>query len=547
MTADLVSMLAPELTLTVGALVVLLVGASRSQPARASAGLLAFLTILAALALASYAGPQEEPQTAIGLRLTNLTWCVRLIALGIGLIVLLVHAHLPAEARRGTSFSMILFSLAGVLLTALADDLVVLFVALELVSVPTYVLVSAGRDDVRAREGGVKHFLPEALIAALLVCGFSFLYRTCGTTSLTGMGLDVHANYAAVGLLLAFAGIAFKMAAVPFHAHAADLCQRAPSPVGGLLGFFPKLAGFVALVKLLLLTQPAEPSLIGWDIPDSAFFFLWLIAAATMTVGNVLALVQTNAKRILGYASIAHSGTMLVGVLVGPVASGGPLRNGLAAMLFYIVAFGIMNLGAFAALSLIRARNRPVEDLDDLAGLSRQQPMVALAMAVCLFGLMGMPPTAGFLARVYVFSSALAAGRSHPHHVALIALAVLAAVNAVIAAACYLRIIARCYLAEPAEDIQLVPQTTPPQIGLLACCLATLIIGLSPQQLIRMTRQPFYDLQPPPTPVLHTQKPVAGDAPQAACGLAVQHTIAYPPLAASRTPTPTLTRVHLAV
>jgi len=497
----IISLLAPELTLTIGAIAVLLVGLARSEAVRSSAGLLSFLTVLAALAMAWDTGLQDEPVTAPGMRLTNLTWYVRLIGLGIGLIVLLIHSHLPVGAGRGQTFAMILFSLTGILLVGLADDLVLLFLAIELVSVPTCILVSIGRSDMRAQEAGVKYFFLGAMAAALLAFGFSFLYGAAGTTSLSGMKLDPGAGHATVGLVLAFAGIAFNIGAVPFHAGAADVHQGAASPVSGLLGFFPKLAGFTALIKLLLLIQPAGPSPGGWEMPDVAFLFLWLVAAATMTVGNVLALVQTNVKRILGYSNIAHTGYMLLAVLVGPVASGGPLRNGLSAMLFYIVPYGLMNLGAFGVLALIQARGREAEELDDLAGLARPQPMAALALAVCVFSLMGMPPTAGFFGRVYIFGSALSAGATHPHQTALILLAVIGVISSAIAVACYLPIVAACYLRDPEREITLAPRTSALQIGLLCCCLAMLFIGLCPQGLIRMARQPFYDLRPPDTSI----------------------------------------------
>jgi NADH-quinone oxidoreductase subunit N len=494
MTERLLWLLAPELTLTVGACVVLLIGLARSETVRSCAGLISFLTVLGALSLAWSAGLPDRPIASLGIRLTSLACYVRLVALGIGLVVLLVHAHLPQPDERSELFSMILFSLTGILLTALADDLVLLFLAIELVSVPTYVLVSIGRSNILAQEAGVKYFFLGALAAALLAYGFSFLYGAAGTTVLSRMSLDGTAAYATIGLLLAFSGIAFKIVAVPFHAYVADVYQGAASPVTGLLGFFPKVAGFVALIKLLLILQTRGPGLIGWDISNIGFVFLWLVAAATMTVGNVLALLQSNVKRILAYSSIAHSGYMLVAVLVGPVTSGGPLRNGLSAMLFYIAVYGAMNLGAFAVLSLLRARGREVEELDDLAGLSQHQPLAALALAVCVFSLMGMPPTAGFLGKLYIFGSALSAGPAHPHHLALIVLAIVGVINTAVAAAYYLRIVAACYFRAPTEEIALQPRSRPLQVGLLCCCLAVLFIGLWPQPLIRMTRQPSYDL-----------------------------------------------------
>jgi NADH-quinone oxidoreductase subunit N len=201
-------------------------------------------------------------------------------------------------------------------------------------------------------------------------------------------------------------------------------------------------------------------------------------------------------KRILAYSSVAHSGYMLLALLAGPVIGGGPLRDGMAAMLFYMVVYGVMNLGAFAVLALVRVNNKPAEELDDLAGLWQTQPLVALAMAICIFSLMGMPPTAGFLGKVYVFSAALSAGASHPHATALIVLTVIGVLNAAVAAAYYLRIVGACYFREPETPVRpnIAPASGALQIGLLACCIVVLILGLWPKQLMQMSRYPTHDL-----------------------------------------------------
>ncbi|MGQ9649711.1 MAG: NADH-quinone oxidoreductase subunit N [Phycisphaerae bacterium] len=497
MNESLLLLLAPEATLVAGALLVLLIGLARREAVRACSFLVAFLSAAAALAIAWTAGPLDRPIHAFGVELTSLSWYVRLTALGIGLVVLLVHHHLPQEEQRGEIFGMILFSLTGIMLTTMADDLVLLFLAVELVSVPTYILVSMGRSHIHAQEAGLKYFFLGALAAALLAYGLSFLYGVSGDTCLSRMNLDGNHAYVVIGMVLAFSGIAFKIAAVPFHVYAADVYQGSAAPTAGLLGFFPKVAGLMALIKLLMLIQPRASGPLGWEIPDIAFAFLWIVAATTMIVGNVLALWQTNVKRILAYSSIAHSGYMLVAVLAGPVAGGGPLRNGLSAMLFYITIYGLMNLGAFAVLSLTRADGRELEELDDLAGLSRHHPLAAFSLAICVFSLMGLPPTAGFLGKLYIFSSALSADPNHPHRLALIALAVIGIINAAIAAAYYLRIVAACYLCPPQHEFALVTRSRPLQFGVLCCCLAILLIGLWPAPLLRMSGQPFLDPRPP--------------------------------------------------
>lgn len=491
---NIVQMIAPELILVTGACVVLLMGVWRTARMHFTTGWLAFITILAALFVSWNAS--TDSHTMLGMRIGDLAWYIRLIVLSVGAVVLLVNWELPDPQERGDSFSMILFSLSGILFTAAADDLILLFLALELVSVPTYILVATSSGQIRAQEAAVKYFFLGATASALMVYGFSFMYGASGTTSISTMVLHAEGGYATLGFVLVFAGLAYKIAAVPFHVYAADVYQGAASPITGLLGFFPKVAGFVALVKLLWILQPADYLRAGWELPELAFIFLWIIAVASMTVGNVLALMQTNVKRMLAYSSIAHSGYMLIGVLVGPVTGGAALRDGVSAMLFYIVIYGLMNLGAFAVLAIVRADGRPVETLDDLAGLARRRPGAALAMAVCVFSLMGMPPTAGFLGKVYVISSALSAGASE-HYMWLIALAVIAVINSAIGAAYYLRIIGACYIREPVHEHMLQPNSFGLQVGLVLCCSAVVLFGLWPQGLMTMARRPFHDPRGP--------------------------------------------------
>ncbi len=489
---DLIHLIAPEVTLLVGACLVLLVGVMRKARTSLATCWLSLAVIVTALMIVWNATP--NPQTTLGMRISDLAWYARLIGLSVGAVALLINWQMPGPDERGDLFAMILFSLGGILLTALADDLVLLFLALELVSVPTYVLVATSRGDIRAQESAIKYFFLGALASALMVYGFSFLYGASGTTSISNMVLHAQGGYAALGFVLVFAGLAYKIAAVPFHVYAADVYQGAASPVAGLLGFFPKLAGFVAIVKLLWVLQPADYIKGGWDMPGMAFLFLWIASAATMTIGNVLAFMQTNVKRMLAYSSIAHSGYMLIGVLVGPVTGGAALRDGVSAMLFYIVIYGVMNLGAFAVLALISADGKPAEDIDDLAGLARRRPGIALGLAICVFSLMGMPPTAGFLGKVYLISSALSAG-PHDHHTALLVLAIVAVINSAIAAAYYLRIVGACYIREPVRGQTLQPNSFGLQIGLILCCAAVLLLGVWPQGLMIMARRPFHDPQ----------------------------------------------------
>jgi NADH-quinone oxidoreductase subunit N len=477
--------LGPEFILLIGACAVLVVGATKaSHGAPSIAPAVGLFVVILALLATFQLGVPGGSEFLPGLWLTSLTFYTRLIALGVGLLVVLVNWHQPADVERGEYVSMVLFSLLGVLLTASANDLLVLFFAVELVSIPTYVLIALSREDSRSSEAAVKYFFLGAMAAAVLAYGLSFLYGAAGTTTLhtlaegtvrSSLALGPSVGGAAlVGLLLVFAGLAFKIAAVPLHVYAADVYEGAASPVTGLLGFVPKLAGFVALIKIFGACQ--------WSLPVSLQWMVWVVAAVTMTTGNVLGLLQTNVKRVLGYSSIAHTGYMLIALLVGPVAGAGPMRDGVAALLFYVAVYGVMNLGAFAALAAFKISGRAVETLDDLAGMAARAPVAALALAVCVFSLMGIPPLAGFLGKVYVFSSAFSLEQAHPFRGPLIALAVIGVVNSAVAAAYYLRIAATAYVRAGAEDVVPVGGR-PVRWGLGLCSILMVVLFVWPRGL----------------------------------------------------------------
>ncbi len=493
----MIAALGPEIVLAAGACVVLLARGRRAdeptdaRPAPRSefAPLAAVLTIAAALAvLILTEGPQHAPRS---LRHDALTWYTRWIGLCVGVVIVMVNRHVPSGPERHEFFALLLFSLAGLLTAAAANDLIVLFLALELVSIPTYILVGLSRTDAAAQEACGKYFFLGAFAAALMLYGFSFLYGAAGATTMFGDGGPAGGSVAGavslamrggrtdslvtVGLLLAAAGLLFKIAAVPLHFYVPDVYQGAAAPVAGLLGFVPKFAGFVGLIRLLSLT--------GWQTGAALFWTLWAIAVATMTAANVMALMQNNVKRMLAYSSIAHSGTMVIGLLVGP--GGGPAngsaRNGVAALLFYIAVYGLMNLGAFAALAYFRRPDdsEGVEDLDQLSGAAERHPAAALALAVCVLGLMGFPPTAGFLAKLYVFTSAYAAADGSPHGAALVWLVVLGVINTAIAAAYYLRIVATCYLGT-ATSPRVILRCGALRAGLAVCAASMLALFAFP-------------------------------------------------------------------
>ncbi len=478
MDASITQLLGPEMILVATACVSLLLGLGRRGAAVVATGVPAIGAVAVALVLSFPRESSNELLVGYHLRIDGLVHTTRVVVYFVGLLILLVNVHLPSRSECGEFHAMILLSLAGVPLVAAANDLVLFFFAFELVSVPTYVLVGASSSDARAQEAGVKYFFLGALSAALMVYGLSFLYGATGSTALVEFSSDGSlAPLAVMGLVLALAGVAFKMAAVPFHFYAADVYQGAASPVTGLLGFVPKIAGVVALARLLWL--------VGWPLAASPtlFWTIWILAAATMIVGNVLALLQSNVKRILAYSSVGHSGYLLVALLVGVSSEGaGAMHNGVAAAIFYIGVYGVMNLGAFAVLAYLANRGKPIETLDELAGLSRSYPLAALAMAVCLFSLMGMPPTAGFLGKVFIFSSALTAGDS-----ALVALAIIGLLTSAVGAAYYLRVIAACYLRTPTVPLKSRPSATL-ETAIAVCATLMLLLGVLPDGLVKLSQ-----------------------------------------------------------
>ncbi|MCC7293753.1 MAG: NADH-quinone oxidoreductase subunit N [Phycisphaerales bacterium] len=490
MTFSSLGHLLPELILLTGACALLIVGLTRFAKTPSALSLLAGGMIAGALVATLLIGIPAEVGDLPGLALSPLTFYVRWLTLTVGLLLILLNWRQAEPSEQGEYLALILFAMLGILLTASASDVVVLFFAIELVSVPTYILVALSRRDVRASEAAVKYFFLGALSAALLAYGLGFLYGASGTTSLASMagvwasrlqpasiaGADM---LVLIGFLLAFAGLSFKIAAVPFHAYVADVYEGAASPVTALLGFVPKLAGFIALIRIM--------ETVHWQLPASVMWLIWIVAALTMTVGNVLGLLQTNVKRMLAYSSIAHSGYLLLALLVGPALGAGPMSNGVTALLFYIAVYGVMNLGAFAALSSFQRGDRTLETLDDLSGLARSQPWPALALSVCAFSLMGFPPTAGFLGKLYIFSGAFSLAPDHAFRMPLIVLAVIGVINSAIGAAYYLRIVGACWMNRPREEVASVPGMTE-RLGLNIAGLAMLVLFVAPGPLLTKAR-----------------------------------------------------------
>lgn len=496
--------LLPEIVLVLAGCALLLFDRPRGAP-RGPAAWITLAAIVLAIVVDWFSGGQGAAAGS-GLVHDGTAHFVRVAALIMGVLLTLVAWFQPVADEQNEFFAMMLFSLAGLLLVGAASDLVVLFLALELLSIPTYVMVVLSRTRAPALEAGTKYFYLGAMAAAVTAYGFSLLYGVGGSANLAQVIGRVSSalaqpeevlpySLAVLGLLLSLGGLFFKIAAVPLHFYIADVYQGAASPVAGLLGFVPKLAGFVAIMRIVGLTE--------WQtLQGGLFWLLWIAAVLSMTVGNVLALWQTNIKRMLAYSGIAHSGYMLVGILAGPPrGDGGFLGDGVAAVLYYVVIYGIANLGAFAVLNLLRVRGEPCEELRDVAGLIRRQMGPALLLVLAMFTLMGLPPTPGFWGKLSLFGGALAVADAAPAATQwwIYALVVLGVLNSAMAAAYYLRVIAACLVYESDEPVEAVTRDAP-QIGAALCGFLTLIFAFYPTVLLNAGRaaSPRMAAVPPP-------------------------------------------------
>jgi NADH-quinone oxidoreductase subunit N len=463
--------IAPLLTVIFGAVAVLIadmvVPARRYTPiavALAALGAAAVFIIAqgggvtTALAGAYVTGPFVSYLGLLGITITTIT-------------LLVTPDHLGDRGYPTAEFaSILLFALAGAILVAASTDLVTLFIGLELLVIPGYLLAGYAKRDPLSTEGAVKYFLLGSFSSAILLFGIVLLWGSSGTASLSGIAAALASGSAtpalAVALALITTGASFKIAAVPFHYWTPDAYQGSPTPITGYLSVGPKVGAFALAIKLFLVAL--APLALLW-VPVVA-----VLAAATMTLGNLVALTQLNVKRMLAYSSIAHTGYLMVGL----VAAGLGQVAGISGILFYGAAYAFMNLGAFAVLTAIQGRPGSTTQLSDLAGLGRRHPLLAILAAVFLLSLTGIPPTAGFFAKAYVILAAVQAGG------AAALLAIVAVLNAAVAAFYYLRVIIYLFMREPAEPP--VEVATPPllRIGLILAAIGTIALGLAPTLLI---------------------------------------------------------------
>ena len=366
--------------------------------------------------------------------------------------------------------AVLVFAVTGAMLISSSTDLLLLFLALELMVLPGYMLVGYARRDPNATEGAIKYFLLGSFSSAILLFGLAYVWGLTGTTRVEGVAAVLAADAArgsfpaglAMGLAFMSAGVAFKMAAVPFHYWTPDAYQGSPTPITAYLSVGPKVGAFA--IALRLFVGALAPVKADW-LPIVIF-----LAAATMTLGNLVAISQDNVKRMLAYSSIAHTGYILVGL----AAYAGGQSSGLSAVLFYGAAYTFMNMGAFAVIVALQHRPGVSSQISTFAGLGRRDPWLGVLMVVFLLSLTGIPPLAGFWAKAYVILAAVQGGGW------LTALAVLAMVNAAAAAFYYLRVVVYMYMRDPTEEGRASAPGTLFRAGLLVTSVITLLFGLFP-------------------------------------------------------------------
>ena len=378
--------------------------------------------------------------------------------------------------RLGEYYGLILFGAVGMMLMSVATELVLIFIALEISSIATYVLAGFRRRVASSSEASLKYFLLGSFATAFFLYGVALMFGATGSTNIAVISGQLSAGQgsrlAFVAVAMMFVGLGFKIASAPFHIWTPDVYEGAPIPIVGLMSTAPKAAVFAVLLRILF--AGAAP---GW------FWLVWISAALTMVLGNVGALVQNNVKRLLAYSSIAHAGYLLIAFL-------GPAENhhqlGISAALFYTASYAAMNVGAFCVVGHLANADERYVTLDDYAGLSRRAPWLCGMLSLFLLSLIGIPVTGGFFAKFYVFNAALKAN--------LIGLTIIGVINSGVAAYYYLRVIVVMYMRDAREEILLAPVPASMGLAIVLCAVATLYLGLLPQQVLDYASRSAYDL-----------------------------------------------------
>jgi NADH-quinone oxidoreductase subunit N len=475
-TVDYIRIL-PELVLTAFGIVVMIVdpllkpGASRK-----GLGLVSLAGTIAAIAatFCQIAWLARDPHFAdpgwFGMvRVDNFAIFFHMLIPAISAVCILASLeYLDAQnIRSGEYYGLILFGTVGMVLMSSAVELVLIFIALEISSISTYVLAGYRRRSAGSTESAIKYFLLGSFATAFFLYGVALMFGATGSTNIADIKSALAAGnpslLAIAATALMIVGLGFKVASAPFHIWTPDVYEGAPAPVVALMSTGPKAAAFAVLLRVLFATQSTE-----W------FWLIWISAALSMTLGNFGALMQNNVKRMLAYSSIAHAGYLLVAFAAANDA-------GRSAAIFYTAAYAAMNVGAFAVVSHFAAGGERYVSVDDYAGLGRRAPLLAFTLTIFMLSLIGIPATAGFLAKYYVFTSALSLS-AHP--TALVWLTVIGLINSAVASYYYLRLIVVMYMREPVLAEAPAPASAAMRLSLVLAAVATIYLGIVPGRVV---------------------------------------------------------------
>lgn len=465
--------LLPEVVLTAFGLLVMLADVFLPRGQKRLLGTVALVGTLTALA--TVVAQAARPDLAYGLAFNRLvvidsfSLYLRFVVISITALTLLASFRFVERENlpRGEYYALLLFGTVGMGLMAAANELILIFLALEISSIATYVLAGCHRSSLRSNEAAMKYFLLGSFATAFLLYGVALLFGATGSTFLPVIAAQLrsphaHGNLALMGMAMVFVGLGFKVATAPFQVWTPDVYEGAPTPVTAFLSAGPKAAAFAAFLRIFFVAfDPAR---------DTWFWLIWACALLTMFVGNLGALLQTNIKRMLAYSSIAHAGYILVAFAA---------RNelGIAAVLFYLVAYALMKLGAFSLVSHVSA-SEAGESIDAYAGLHTRQPLLAACLTVFLLSLIGIPLTGGFLGKFYLFTAAVQAN--------LVGLVVFGVINSLLSAGYYLRVVKVMYMDAPAAAAPpLAP--VPPSLAFVLALTAfgTIYLGVLPGVVMR--------------------------------------------------------------
>jgi NADH-quinone oxidoreductase subunit N len=384
--------------------------------------------------------------------------------------------------RAGEYYALILFGAVGMTLMSSAIELVLIFIALEISSISSYVLAGFRRHEAASAESSLKYFLLGSFATAFFLYGVALMFGATGSTNIDQIGRALGAGpiplLGFVAVAFMFVGLGFKVAAAPFHIWTPDVYEGAPAPVVGFMSTAPKAAAFAVLLRVVFVINVRD-----------IFWVIWVSAALSMTLGNVGALVQNNVKRLLAYSSIAHAGYLLMAFAAAPAL-------GTSAAMFYTAAYAAMNLGAFAVVSHFANAGERYVTLEDYEGLGRSSPLLAATLTIFLLSLIGIPMTGGFFAKFYVFSAAVKAN--------LIWLTIIGVLNSGVGAYYYLRIIVMMYMRESRKEVPVTRVPIPLGIALASCLAATLYLGIFPNSVLQYAQDSARQLvqqAPPETPV----------------------------------------------